>query len=150
MNSLVSRLTLGALLVAGSTGMASALDTSLAPGIFIQKSGDTTAGVVITQHIRSTDLHVPGFRTQASLAIPFATGGRYGLAAELRKTILKQSYAGVGVGVSRWDTHSTAGPSYDFLGGTRLARHTFLEGRLYSPFGKNAGHAGFIGVNFFL
>jgi hypothetical protein len=150
MNSLVSRLTLGALLVAGTTGMAAALDTSVAPGFFIQKSGDSTVGVVITQHIRSSDLHVAGFRTQASLAIPFATGGRYGLAAELRKTVFKQSYVGAGVGISRWDTHSTAGPTYNFLGGTRLARHTYLEGRLYSPFGKNAGHAGFIGVNFFL
>jgi hypothetical protein len=150
MNRLFARLAAGALLVAGTTGMASALDTSVAPGFFIQKSGNTTGGVVITQHLRSKELHVKGFRTQASLAIPFATGGRYGVSAELRKTIFNQSYAGAGVGISRWDTHASAGASYNFLAGTRLARHTFLEGRLYSPFAKNAGHAGFIGVNFFL
>jgi len=150
MKRLFSSLGLSALLLIGTTGMASALDTSVAPGLFIQKSGNTTAGLVVTQHLRSKALHVKGFRTQASLAVPFATGGRYALTAELRKTVFTQSYLGAGVGVSRWDTHASAGPSYDFLGGTRLARHTYLEGRLYSPFAKNAGHAGFVGVNFFL
>ena len=150
MKRLFSSLSFGALLLVGTTGMAFALDTSVAPGLFIQKSGNTTGGVVVTQHLRSSALHVKGFRTQASLAVPFATGGRYGLTAELRRTVFNQSYLGAGVGVARWDTHSSAGAAYDVLGGTRLAKHTYLEGRLYSPFAKNAGHAGFVGVNFFL
>lgn len=150
MNRLFSSLSLGALLLVGTTGIASALDLSAAPGLFIQKSGNTTAGVVVTQHLRSSALHVKGYRTQASLAIPFATGGRYGLTAELRRTVFTQSYVGAGVGVARWDTHSSAGAAYDVLAGTRLAKHTYLEGRLYSPLGTKSGHAGFVGVNFFL
>ena len=153
MNRLFSSLSFGALLLIGTTGMASALDTSVAPGLFIQKSGNTTAGVVITQHLRAAALHVKGFRTQASLALPFATGGRYAVTGEIRKTVFTQSYLGAGVGLARFNTQGSAGATYNFLGGTRLARHTYLEGRLYSPFSAtkgNAGHAGFVGVNFFL
>ncbi len=150
MNRLFSRLSFSALLLVATTGMASALDTSVAPGFFIQKSGNTTGGIVVTQHLRSHAVHVKGFRTQASLAIPFATGGRYALTAELRKTVFTQSYAGAGLGVGRWNSQGSGGLTYDFLAGTHIARHTYLEGRLYSPITKNGGHSGFIGVNFFL
>ena len=142
---------MSAAFILSSVGMASALDTSVSPGLFIQKSGNTTGGVIVTQHLRSRSVHVHGFRTQISAAVPLATGGRYAATGELRKAVGSSSYVGAGAGIGRWDPSAgRTGGTYDILAGTRLARHTYLEGRLYAPITARVGHTGFVGVTFFL
>jgi hypothetical protein len=128
---------------------ASAYDTSASGGLFIQKNGSTTAGVILTQHLRSKELHVNGFRTQVSLAVPFATGGRFAGTAELRHGFAGTSYAGAGLGYGRWNPTGRSGALYNVLAGTRIARHTYVEGRIYNPVSSQVGHAGFLGVTYF-
>lgn len=130
-------------------GTASAYDTSASGGLFVQKSGNTTAGVILTQHLRSKALHVPGFRTQISAAIPLATGGRYAATAEIRHGFAGTTYVGGGVGYGKWDPNGRGGGLYNLLAGTRIARHAYLEGRIYNQLTSRVGHAGFLGVTYF-
>lgn len=146
---LFARLAFAAACLVGTVGAASAYDTSASAGLFAQKSGDTTAGVIITQHLRSTALHVQGFRTQISAAIPLATGGRYAVTGEIRHGFLGTTYLGGGIGYGKWDRDGRRGAMYDVLAGTRIARHTYLEGRIYNPITARVGHTGFVGVTYF-
>jgi len=137
-------------LVLASILPASAYDTSVSGGIFTQKGGDTTAGIIVTQRLRSRSVHVSGLRTQISAQVPLATGGRYAVTAELRKSILGSTYIGAGAGIGKLDRNGKSGALYDILAGTRLMRHLYLEGRLNSEITAKVGHSAFLGVTYFL
>jgi hypothetical protein len=99
---------------------------------------------VVTLH--GVGVHLPGLHPQASVAVPFSSGGRFAATAEDVFHAPGGSYIGAGLGVGRLNEPLRTGAIYDVLGGTRVAPHVDLVGRYYGGLNRYSGQGIFGGL----